>query len=91
MAGVAILYMNKGGEVSIFTGKSRCGFGSVLMRRIEDIARMRKMQSIWSWVLKDNIPARCFFEKEGFRSEGSGVKTYKGIVREGVVFRKILK
>src|SRR5208283_5873663 len=51
VVGVVMLYLEKNGEVSFFTRDPRKGLGSKLLRVIEQVARERKIDKIWAWVL----------------------------------------
>ncbi len=90
LAGVVILYMNKGGEIAFFAKERNRGIGSRLLALIEGVARKRKLEAIWGWVLEANLIAQRVFEKSGFVSEGMSEREYEGIVRRGVKYTKYL-
>jgi ribosomal protein S18 acetylase RimI-like enzyme len=90
LLGVVILYQNKEGEISFFVKDPNKGIGSRLLNIIEGIARKKNLKSIWAWVLKENLIAQKVFEKKGFIKEGKSEKEYKGMVREGIKYKKYL-
>lgn len=90
LLGAVILYLNRGGEIAVFAGERNKGVGSKLLVLIEYIAKQKKVQSIWSWVLKDNLIAQRVFEKNGFEKHGETVREYKGMSRQGIEYKKIL-
>lgn len=47
----------------------RQGFGSLLLKRMVEIARRRGLQSLWAFVSGDNLPMLRLFEKFGGRRE----------------------
>lgn len=91
LLGAVILYLNRNGEIAVFAGERNKGVGSKLLDLIEYTAKQKKMQSIWSWVLKDNLIAQRVFEKNGFEKEGETVREYKGMHKQGIEYRKILR
>lgn len=50
-----------------FKGK---GFGRALIRFLMDEAKENKKKQIFLWVIKDNLSARRFYEKNGFKASG---------------------
>jgi ribosomal protein S18 acetylase RimI-like enzyme len=46
-------------------------FGTVMCRHVIDEAELRKWKSLTLWVLKQNAPARCFYEYVGFVADGT--------------------
>lgn len=48
----------------------RSGFGSALVDRAVDLARIRGFLELSLWVLATNVPARSFYESRGFRADG---------------------
>lgn len=48
----------------------RQGFGSLLMRRMVEIAGRRGLKSLWALVAADNLPMLRLFEKFGGKREG---------------------
>ncbi len=46
------------------------GIGSALLRHLCTEAQKRHKQSIYAWVLQKNIPARHFYERNGFVADG---------------------
>jgi len=90
LLGAVILYLNRGGEIAFFARERNKRVGSKLLFLIEYIAKHKKLQSIWSWVLEDNRIAQRVFEKNGFEKERETVRVYKGISKQGIEYRKIL-
>lgn len=91
LLGVGILYFDREGEITIFVKESNKGVGSRLLSIIQEIAAKRGLNSIWAWVLEENVPAQRMFEKNGFKKEGITVRNYKGILRKGIRFVKKLE
>ena len=50
-----------------FKGK---GFGRALIRSLIEEAKDNGKKQIFLWVIKDNLPARKFYEKNGFHASG---------------------
>lgn len=46
------------------------GIGSKLMERFIEDARAENKRKIFLWVIKDNLPARKFYEQSGFAADG---------------------
>lgn len=91
LLGAVILYLDRNGEVAFFAGEKGKGIGSKLLVLIEDTARRKKLQLIWSWVLKENHIAQRVFEKNGFKKEGETIREYRGMPRQGIEYKKILE
>lgn len=89
LTGAAILYLNKKGEISFFARDPNKGIGSRLLAIIENVGRGRNLQSVWAWVLKENVIAQKVFEKNGFIREGIIEKECRGMLREGIKYQKI--
>ena len=63
---MVILYVGKGSEITFFVKHPNQGIGSKLLNIIEDVAKERKLTSLWAWVLKNNFIAQRVFTKNGF-------------------------
>lgn len=50
-----------------FKGK---GIGSKLLQHVITEARAADINRIYLWVIQDNLPARTFYEKNGFKANG---------------------
>jgi len=48
----------------------RSGIGSVLMSALVEEAKAEGKKRIFLWVIKENVPARSFYEKNGFVPTG---------------------
>lgn len=48
----------------------RTGIGGKLIRRFIDDARAENRKRIFLWVIKDNLSARKFYERNGFAADG---------------------
>ncbi len=91
MLGVAILYIDKGGEIAFFVRDQNRGFGSRLLNAIEMAATGRGLKNVWAWVLDDNYIAQRVFEKSGYvRGKKASPKVYDKKQYRSVVFRKRL-
>ena len=47
LMGAAILYLNKKGEVAFFVKEPKKGIGTKLLKIIEEVAKGRKLNSLW--------------------------------------------
>jgi phosphinothricin acetyltransferase len=90
LIGIVILYINKGGEVTIFVKDKHRGLGKQLISIVEKIAKENNLCFIYAWVLKDNNNAKKLFEKCGFSQEGVEFKKYNEILFEGIQYKKFL-
>ena len=90
LLGVAILYLNREGEVAFFTKEQRKGIGSQLLRAIEEVAREKKLKDVWAWVLSSNTVAQKSFMKNGYLLEQKTQRRYNDKDLEGFIFRKKL-
>jgi len=88
LEGVALLYLERGGEVAFFTRRPGTGTGSKLLPVIEEAARRQGLGSIWAWALKENVIAQRAFEKNGYIPSGEESRTYRGVERRGIVYKK---
>lgn len=91
LTGVVILYLKRGGEITFFAKEKNRGIGSKLLELIEEVAAKRNLETIWSWVLKENMIAQHVFEKSGFVRESVSEREYGGIVKKGIIFKKQVK
>jgi len=90
LCGVAILYVDKGGEVSFFAERKGEGVGSKLLEIIEGVAKEKGLKSIWAYVLQENKIARRVFEKNGYSRGKMTKKSYQGILRKGIEYKKFI-
>jgi len=90
LTGAAILYLNKKGEVAFFVKNRNRGVGSQLLKVIEEVAKGKKLNSLWAWVMSSNLAAQKTFIKNGYLLEGETEKRFKDKVFPGFVFRKKL-
>ena len=90
LLGVAILYLNRGGEVAFFAKEQQKGIGSKLLKIIEEVAREKKLKGVWAWVLSSNTVAQKSFMKNGYLSEQKTQRRYNDKNLEGFIFRKKL-
>lgn len=68
-------HMDHGEEIELcdfyvdpfFKGK---GYGKELIRFFMEEARKKGKKKVFLWVLKDNLPARRFYERNGFKASG---------------------
>ena len=66
LVGTALLYLDKNNEFTIFTKAPRKGIGTVLGKRMEEIALTAGIKQFCARVNQDNQPALHFFEKNGW-------------------------
>jgi len=91
LIGAVILYLDRQGEVAFFVKNRNRGTGSQLLEIIERVAKGRRLNSLWAWVMSSNVTARKAFTKNGYLLEGAAERRYKGKVLHGFVLRKKLK
>ena len=90
LLGVAILYLNREGEIAFFAKEQQKGIGSKLLNIIEEVAREKKLKGVWAWVLSSNTVAQKSFMKNGYLSEQKTQRRYNDKNLEGFIFRKKL-
>lgn len=90
LMGVVILYLDRSGEVAFFVKEKGQGVGSKLLKVAEKVAKESKLKSLWAWVLVDNLIAQRVFEKNGFLKEGINERQFKGVVKQGYIYKKYL-
>ena len=90
LVGVVILYLNKEGEVAFFMKNRNRGVGSQLLKVIEEVAKGKKLNSLWAWVMSSNLAAQKSFFNNGYLLDGETAKRYKNKNLRGFVFRKKL-
>lgn len=90
LLGVVILYLHRDGEIAFFVRDKNKGVGSKLLEIIEVVGIEKKLNVIWGWVLKDNLIAQRVFEKSGFLKEGISERQYKGLIKQGYIYKKYL-
>ena len=90
LMGAAILYLNKKGEVAFFVKEPKKGIGVKLLKIIEEVAKGKKLNSLWAWVMSSNLAAQKTFIKNGYLLEGETEKRFKDKVFPGFVSRKKL-
>jgi len=90
LMGAAILYLNKKGEVAFFVKEPQKGIGVKLLKIIEEVAKGKKLNSLWAWVMSSNLAAQKTFIKNGYLLEGETEKRFKDKVFPGFVSRKKL-
>ena len=88
LLGSAILYPDRDGEVTVFVRDLQRGIGTRLLNVIEQVAKEKRMKSVWAWVLFDNEAARRAFQKNGYAVERQSLRSHEGKDRSGVIFRK---
>lgn len=90
LLGAVILYLHRAGEITLFVKKPNQGIGSQLLRIIEEVARQKKLEYIWGWVLEDNLIAKRVFEKNRFIKEDTTERKFEGQAQSGTVYKKYL-
>ena len=90
LIGVAILYLNKRGEIAFFVKEQKKGVGSQLLNIIEEVARERTLDSVWAWVLSSNVNAQRAFIKNEYFLVRKGKRKYNNKTLRGFVFRKMV-
>jgi ribosomal protein S18 acetylase RimI-like enzyme len=88
LVGVVILYLDKEGEVAFFVKNRNRGIGSQLLKVIEEVAKEKRLNSLWAWVMSSNLTAQKTFTKNGYLLEGETEKKFRNKIFRGFVFRK---
>ena len=90
LLGVAILYLAKDNEITIFTKEKNKGIGSLLLKELEKYALENNLKSIYSWVEKSNEASCALFLKQKFSLLNEGIKKYNDMKYIGNIFQKEL-
>lgn len=88
LLGAVILYLSRENEIAFFVKEQNKGIGSRLLDLVEHVAKSKKTDSVWAWVLDRNEIAQHVFEKKGFFKDGKKQKKQGAIIKTGVVYRK---
>jgi len=88
LRGIAILYLERQGEIAIFAETQHQGVGAKLLEVIEQVAREKGLDSVWAWVLSDNDAVHKTFKRNGYKRERESSRVYKNQSRRGILFRK---
>lgn len=88
--GAVVLNFERAGEVTFFAEVTEKGIGGWLLKVIEKVAREKKLNSIWAWVLSGNRIAQKAFEKNGYLKEKEIIRNYGGREVNGIIFRKLI-
>ena len=88
LLGVAVLYLEKGGEIAVFTRHPNRGTGSILLKAIEEVAKAHQISPVWAWVSTNNAIAKRTFLKNGYHVEGEADKTRNHQTIKGILFKK---
>ncbi len=89
--GVVLLYVDREGEVALFTRQSNKGIGTNLLEIVDDLAYKLQLPSIWAWVRENNNKAAYIFEKCGYIYSGKEVREYNDETIYGVRYTKIFE
>jgi len=54
LKGVIILYINKGNELTFFVKEKQKGYGTILLKYMEEIAIKKNIKQLYAWVLEKN-------------------------------------
>jgi RimJ/RimL family protein N-acetyltransferase len=88
LLGVALLYLDKDGEVAFFSRHKNKGTGTKLLKMIDNIAIHKSLKSIWAWVREDNIIAARVFEKCGYCAMSRDERLYNDKLVIGIKYIK---
>jgi RimJ/RimL family protein N-acetyltransferase len=91
LLGVVLLYIDRGGEVAFFARQVNRGIGTQLLHIADDMARQKKLTSIWAWVRKDNAAAVRVFEKCGYQEVGNEGRYRHEQLVDGIRFTKTIE
>lgn len=89
--GAVILNFQRDGEVTFFAAVTGRGIGQHLLAVIEKVAREKKLEAIWAWVLNENEAAQKAFIKSGYAREKEMNRIYEGRKVNGICFRKSVR
>jgi RimJ/RimL family protein N-acetyltransferase len=67
LLGAAVLYLDRSGEIAFFVREKGKGYGSKLLKAIENVAREKGLRKVWARVLKNNHKAIRAFLKNGYK------------------------
>jgi len=90
LKGVIILYINKGNELTFFVKEKQKGYGTILLKYMEEIAIKKNIKQLYAWVLEKNIIASKVFEKNGYKETGTSIKIFDGKKYKGYIYKKNL-
>jgi acetyltransferase len=73
----------KTAEIAVVVGDpwQRLGLGSKLVDYIIEIARDKKLRSLYALMLRENYKAIRFMEEKGFRIDGEQGETVRGVLK----------
>jgi GNAT superfamily N-acetyltransferase len=91
LIGAVILYLNRNGEIAFFARHKKKGIGSRMLRAIEEVAKEKRLNSVWAWVLTTNLAAHKTFIKNGYIIEKKEARVYKDSNYDGIVLNKKLR
>jgi len=91
LAGVVMLYVAKGGEISFFARERNKGTGARLLKLADDAAIARGLDRVFAWVREDNAIAARVFEKSGYVKGSMAEKLFNGRTYRCFTFSKGLK
>ena len=77
------------GWIAVSTTHQRCGIGTALIRKAEELAREKGLRKIYVVPSMDDIGPVCFYVRNGFRFEGL-MKDYEKDDEECVMLGKHL-
>lgn len=90
LLGVAILYLAKDNEVSIFTKEHNKGIGTLLLQKLEQHALRKGLHSLHSWIADTNIASASLFKKQRYIQKKQTIKYHNNIKYAGYIFQKEL-
>ena len=53
--------------ITLNSTKKKVGIGSLLLKKVEELALSKKCNRLWVITTNDNTDALCFYQKKGFR------------------------
>jgi GNAT superfamily N-acetyltransferase len=89
--GAMVIYLDKGGEVAFFVRTPGKGIGSRLLAAADLVARKKRIDRLWAWTKKENLPAQLAFENAGYQHIKNELKTFCRKTYQGAVYSKKLK
>jgi L-amino acid N-acyltransferase YncA len=91
LVGVAILYVEKNNEITIFTKYHKKGYGNKLLYNIEKTAVENNIDFVYAWIDQTNRRSLNLFRKNNYLQTASKIKYYNGQKYIGYNFKKELK
>ena len=78
---IALTFADAGADVAVTARK---------FPDLEEVAKEKKLNRLWAWVVSSNLAAQKTFTKNGYLLEGEVERRHRNKKLQGFVFRKTL-